>query len=51
MSYIQAKRLVNSMKEKAKLKRVDNPIILILHNPLENASTGPKTVSVVRSWK
>jgi drug/metabolite transporter (DMT)-like permease len=51
MSYIQAKRLVNSMKEKAKLKRVDNPIILILHNPLENASTGPKTMSVVRSWK
>jgi drug/metabolite transporter (DMT)-like permease len=51
MSYIQAKRVVKNIQEKAKLKRVDNPIILILHNPLENASTGPKTVSVVRSWK
>ena len=51
MSYIQAKRVDKSMKEKAKLQRVVNPILLILHNPIGNASTDRKTVSVVKSWK
>ena len=53
MSYIQAKRLAKSTKEKAQqVKNKVNPIVLIIQNPLGNIPTeDPKNISVVESWK
>ena len=52
MSYIQAKRVTKSTKEKANVKSAVEPIILTIQNPIGIIPTeDPKNVSVVESWK